>query len=198
MRKLPLRRLFAALSAIGMALAFTSSALAHEERQVGEYTMVVGFIGEPVFVGNRSGLELLVTRGDTPVDGLEETLQAEVTYGDDTRELPLSPRFGEAGAYQSYFIPTAAGPYTFHIFGTIDGMEVDERFTSSEDGFNEVQEVTAGQFPVRFPTQAELAAQAASGAEAAGRVNVAMVLGAVAIVVALVALGLSLARLRRS
>lgn len=186
------------LATIGLATLAVPLVAAHESRELGEYTVVLGFIAEPVYVGNRSGLEFFVNLGEEPVEGLEETLQAEVVYGDDTRELPLSPRFGEPGAYQSYFIPTAAGPYTFHIFGTIGEMEIDETFTSSEEGFNEVQEVTSGQFPVRFPTQAELAARAEQGAAAAGQATLALALGGLALLLALIALGLSLARRRRA
>ena len=192
------RSLTAVCAAIGLAIATVAPAAAHESREVGELTMVVGFIAEPVYVGNRSGLEFFVNRGDEPVEGLEETLQAEVRFGTDARELPLTARFGEPGAYQSYFIPTAAGPYTFRIFGTIDGAEIDESFTSSEEGFNEVQEVTSGQFPIRFPTQAELAAQAAQGAAAASQATLALVIGGVGVLAALVALGVTLARSRRT
>ncbi len=40
-----------------MLLALTVTALAHEERTVSGYDMEVGFIDEPVFVGQKSGLE---------------------------------------------------------------------------------------------------------------------------------------------
>ncbi len=103
-------------------LALTAGiALAHEEREVGDYTFEVGFIDEPVFTGQKSGLEFFVSRGEEPVEGLEETLQAEVTFGSQTRDLEVSPRFGEAGAYESVFFPTAAGPYTFRIYGEVEG-----------------------------------------------------------------------------
>ena len=185
-------------AAIGRRTAVATPAAAHETREVGEYTIVLGFIDEPVYVGNRSGLEFFVTVGEEPVEGLEETLEAAVQYDDEIRDLPISGRFGEPGAYQSYFIPTAAGPYTFRIFGTIDGNEIDESFTSSEEGFNEVQEVSSGQFPVRFPTQAELAAQAQQGATAAGQATIALVVGGAGLLVGLAALGMTLARSRRA
>jgi hypothetical protein len=43
------------------ALAAPAIVLAHEVRDVGEYQFVVGFIDEPVFAGQKSGLEFLVT-----------------------------------------------------------------------------------------------------------------------------------------
>ena len=45
--------------------------LAHESRTVGDYEFVVGFIDEPVYTGQKSGLEVMVAQGDTPVEGLE-------------------------------------------------------------------------------------------------------------------------------
>src|SRR5215216_3714704 len=86
---------------------------AHEVRQLagGKYQIVVGFIGEPVFAGDKSGLEFFVSDlsaaatpvagvgsddeedAGAPVEGLETTLKAEVIFGDQTMELPLSARF---------------------------------------------------------------------------------------------------------
>ncbi len=70
---------------------------AHEVRQIGDYEFEVGFIGEPVYTGDKSGLELVVTKGGTPVEGLEKTLVAEVIYGDARRDLPLSAEVRQPG-----------------------------------------------------------------------------------------------------
>ena len=188
------RARLSSLAAVLLVLTATPVALAHEQRDVSGYDFVVGFISEPVFVGQRSGLEFSVNRNDEPVEGLAEVLTAEVINGDQRRNLPLSPRFGAPGWYQSYFFPTVSGKYTFHITGTLpDGSAIDETFTSSPDGFNEVQDAAAGQFPERFPSTPELAAEARRGADAAGLLPVALGLGGVALVLALVALGISLA-----
>jgi hypothetical protein len=192
------RRLSAAGLAIALVLLIAAPALAHEERDVAGYAMEVGFIAEPVFVGERSGLEFFVNKGDQPVEGLEQTLKAEVIQGSQKRDLPLTAREDEKGAYESIFIPTAAGPYTFHLFGTIEGTSIDESFTSSPTGFDEVQEAAAGQFPVQFPTEAELVASARKGSDASGQVTIAMVLGGVGLVAGLVALGVALSSRRRS
>jgi len=96
------------------------------------------------------------------------------------------------------FIPTAAGPYTFHLTGTIEGNPIDEKFTSSPTGFNEVQDVSTGQFPNQLPAVADLAAQAQKGSDAAGQVPIALALGGVGLVVGLVALGIALAGRRRA
>jgi len=188
----------AAAAAAVLALS-AGSVLAHEVRQVGDYTIVIGFIDEPVFVGQKSGLEILITTGDEqPVEGLEETLTAEAIQGDASRELTLSPRFGEPGWYQAFFFPTRAGAYTFRITGSIEGQEIDESFTSSPEGFSEVEEVSSAQFPVQLPAAAELADQARRGADAAGLVPVALSLGAAGLVAGLAGLGLALGARRRA
>jgi hypothetical protein len=192
-------RLLPILGACLVLLATASSVLAHEERDVHGFTFEVGFINEPVFVGDKSGLEFFVHKGDQAVTGLETALKAEVIQGSAHRDLPIEAREDEDGAYQSVFIPTAAGKYTFHITGTLpDGSSMDESFTSSPAGFNEVQEVAAGQFPVQFPSQAELIAQANKGADAAGQVTIALALGGVGVLLGVVALGVGLAGRSRS
>ena len=137
---------------------------------------------------------LRLARGEEPVEGLEETLQAEVTFGSQTRDLEISPRFGEAGAYESVFFPTAAGPYTFRIYGEVEGAAIDESFTSSADGFGEVEELAGGQFPVQFPSTADVVADAEAGAAAATQATIALVLAVIGLLAALVALGLTVAR----
>ncbi|MEA2623295.1 MAG: hypothetical protein QOH61_2205 [Chloroflexota bacterium] len=189
-----------ATAALAVALLlFLASApvSAHEERTVAGYDFVVGLIDEPVFVGQKSGLEFSVSRAGAPVEGLETTLTAEVRYGGAQKGLPLDARFGQPGWYESVFVPTAAGPYSFHIAGAIEGNAVDETFTSSPDGFSEVQEAQSAQFPVQFPAQAELVDEAAKGAKAADQLTIALVLGAAGLVAGLAALGVALAGRRR-
>ena len=190
-----------ALCAVGvLALLFALCAvpvLAHEQRSVAGYDMEIGFIDEPVYTGDRSGLEFSVFKDGQPVTGLEQTLKAEVIYGSDHRDLPVSAPEDKPGWYQSVFIPTAAGPYTFHIYGTIEGTPVDESFTSSPTGFDEVQEVSAGQFPQTLPALADVSAAADRGAAAADQIGIALALGGLGVILGLVALGLSLATVMR-
>ena len=75
-----------------LTIVGTSVVLAHESRDIGDINMVVGFVDEPVYSGQKSGLDLHVTHAGEPVEGLEETLQAEVTFDDQTRDLEISPR----------------------------------------------------------------------------------------------------------
>ena len=184
---------------VGAALTMTvgtGAVVAHESREVGEHTVVVGFVDEPVFTGQKSGLEFSVSHGEEPVEALEESLEATVTFGDQTRDLEVSPRFGEPGWYQSVFFPTAAGPYTFRIFGEVEGEPFDESFTSGPDTFSEVQDVTGGQFPVQLPPIGDIARDAEEGANAATTAGIALLLGGSGLVAGLVALGVTLARRR--
>ncbi len=192
-----IRRGMAAAIPLLLLLLTAAPVLAHEGREVAGYEVEVGFIDEPVYVGGRSGLEFFVNKDGQPVEGLETTVKAEVIVGDQKRDLPLSTREGEPGAYESVFIPTVAGPYTFHLTGAIEGAAIDESFTSSPEGFNEVQEATALQFPVQLPTAAELEASAQKGEDAAALVVPALVLGGAGLVVGIVAIGLALANRRK-
>ena len=186
----------AVLGAMLATLVGTGITIAHESRDIDDITMVVGLLDEPVYSGQKSGLDLRVTHDGEPVEGLEETLQAEVTFEGQTRDLQISPQFGEPGAYRSVFFPTAAGPYTFHIFGEIDGEAIDESFTSGPETFGEVQEVAGGQFPVVLPAAGDTARDAEAGAAAAGMATLALVVGGAGLVAGLIALGLTLARRR--
>ena len=185
-------------ASLGLLLAVAGPAFAHEARTVAGYDMEVGFINEPVFVGDKSGLEFFVHKGDQPVAGLEKTLTAQVIYQGQTRDLPISAREDSPGAYESQFIPTAAGPYTFHIKGTIESSAIDEQFTSSPTGFDEVKDQASGQFPVQFPAQADVVASAQAGQNAANQLPIALALGAAGLVFGLIGTGLGLAARRRS
>ena len=76
-----------------------------------------------------------------------KTLKAEVTYQDQTMELPLEARYNAPGAYQSIFYPTKAGDYTFRIYGKIGDTDIDESLTSGPDTFGPVEDPTPLQFP---------------------------------------------------
>lgn len=186
----------AVLGAVLTMVVGTGAVMAHESRDVGEHTYIVGFIDEPVFTGQKSGLEFGAFHGEEPLEGLEETLSATVTFGDETRDLTIEPRFGEPGWYESVFFPTAAGPYTFRIFGEIEDEAFDESFTSGPDTFSEVQDVIGGQFPVQFPSTGDVVRDAEAGAGAASTATIALVLGGAGLLAGLAALGLALARRR--
>lgn len=184
---------------LGIALTTivgVGGAAAHEEREIGHIVMEVGFLDEPVFAGLKSGLDLHVTHDGEPAEGLEETLEAEVTFGGQVRQLDITPAFGEPGAYRAVFFPTAAGQYSFRVFGEIDDEPIDETFTSGPDTFNDVQDVAGGQFPVVFPATGDVVRDAEAGAGAATTATIALAIGGAGLLAGLGALGLALARRR--
>ena len=203
MHPMPIGRRLRAVAVAGVASAFLVLAtvvpvFAHQQVDFGAYHLEIGFIDEPVYVGDKSGLEFDVFKGTDPVAGLEQTLKAQVIYQGQSRDLTIQPETDDSGNfYRAYFIPTAAGPYTFHISGTIEGTAFDQSFTSGPTTFDEVQDAAPGQFPVQLPTLAELQANAQKGADAASQVTIALVLGGAGVVIGLLGVGLALAARRR-
>lgn len=146
-----IRRMLALSLAGVLLLGLAATASAHEHREVGEYELTVGFSVEPALINEPNGLSLDVQLGHgddgTPVEGLQETLQAEISFASETKELELRASFGQPGSYTADVFPTAEGAYTFRIFGTIEDMAIDESFTSGPDTFAEVESVSAIAFP---------------------------------------------------
>lgn len=133
---------------IALIAFFPIPASAHETRTVGtDYEFVVGFINEPAIQGDTNGIWVKITKGSQPVLGAADTLQAQVSSGDQVKDMTLSPAFGEDGVYESVFIPTQPGDYSFRFAGTLEGAAVDETFTSSPEGFDSVAPRSDFEFP---------------------------------------------------
>jgi hypothetical protein len=144
---------------VGALLLPSTRAVAHEVREVGDLTLVVGWASEPAFGGFGNEVQVIVTRGEEPVEGGE--LEAEVVFGDPdgatrTDPIRLAPAFDTPNEYLGYIIPTRPGTYTFHVTGSIGGERIDETFTSGEDTFDDVNNPTEAEFPVQDPTRGEL------------------------------------------
>lgn len=152
-------------------------AFAHEGREVGEYSIVFGWRVEPAYTGILNGPEITVTRhsheeaadeaehseGDHAdeaehsagedhhagegVTGLEDTLQIEVSFGPASRVLNLRAVRSEPGSYTADLIPMMPGDYTFRVFGTIEGVEIDETFSAADGQFSSVEPIEDIQFP---------------------------------------------------
>jgi hypothetical protein len=140
----------------------TSTAVAHERREVGAYQFVVGFFIEPVFEGLKNGVDLRVLHTETqqPVEGLERTLQVELTHVSSgaAKVLRLRTIYREPGRYTADLIPTAPGQYRFRFFGSMDGTAVNETFDSRAGGgqFDDVESSADLQFPERLPAMREM------------------------------------------
>ncbi len=140
-------------------LLFSGAAYAHERRTVGPYQLVVGWLNEPAYVGELNSLDLRITdtRTNQPVSGGEKTLTADVTAGGLAPfTLTVTARFGTAGAYNGWVMPTVVGTYAFHIKGKIESLDVDEKFTSGPGTFGDMQDTAALQYPTKVPVGDEL------------------------------------------
>ncbi len=164
--------------------------------------------------------------GNPVADLASGDLQVVVSAaGQSTAALPLDPSLdpdtglGRPGEYLAWLIPTVPGDYTFHLTGAIHGQVVNETYTSSDQTFNAVEDATAAQFPVKLPSQTELstlsdrltvrvggAATAASAAQqtatdarhdASTALLVGTSVGALGVLVGLIALGVALRVARR-
>ena len=95
-----------------------------------------------------------------PVDGLEGSIQVEVTHvaSGTQRTLDLLAVFGELGHYVAHLIPTATGVYEFRVFGTIEGTPIDETFASSGGGggFDDIRSSAGLHFPEELPEIREI------------------------------------------
>jgi hypothetical protein len=196
-----------ALIALITGLAMPSPARAHETRVVadGKYELVVGFIVEPAFEGIKNGLDLRVRvpgTPPTPILGVEKTLQWEITHvaTNKTATFPIRTIFNDPGHYTADMIPTAPGQYRFRFSGTIEGVPINETFTSGE-GFDNIDRVDELQFPekvaqVRSVEGATRDAQVTAD-DAASAADTARTVAYVAVAAAIAALGASVASLLR-
>jgi len=171
-----LRSLVLSVFVILVFSALSVTVFSHEGREVGDYTLELGWRVEPAYTGLMNGPEITVTmhsdeeeheEGEaTPeaegehsntgeeehseaagVTGLEDTLQIEVIFGPDSRILNLRAVRGEPGHYTADLIPTLPGDYSFRVFGTIEGTEVDEIFSAADGQFSSVEPIEDIQFP---------------------------------------------------
>jgi hypothetical protein len=148
---------------LAMFVLLARPAAAHEGRHVGDLEMVVGFGEEPAFAGQPNSVELLLFHhGGEPIIDLGDTLSVTVGFGDQSTDLSVEPffeigEFGTPGDYRAWFIPTRAGQYSFHFVGTIQGTKIDETFTSGPKTFDDVVNPADSEFPVKDPTNGELA-----------------------------------------
>lgn len=153
-----------ALAALAVALPLA----AHEDRESGggKYEITLGWRVEPAYTTLFNGPEFTVKPSgedghddsaghndkeaehvDDGIAGLEESLQIEVSYGGQSKLLRLRPVPNSPGHYTADLIPTQPGDYSFRVFGTIEGVEIDETFSSSEGEFSTVEPISDIQFP---------------------------------------------------
>ncbi len=153
------------------------TASAHTDVESGSYKLEIGWVNEPVIIGERNSLELFVAPKDKPEEGvadLEGTLKFTVEYGSTSQAYDLQPLEGEPGHYIAPFIPTREGQYTFHITGAINNETVDVQVQPEEV-------IAAGKlaFPEAQPSAADLTAQLAAAKSQTGTAQTIAIVGVV-------------------
>ena len=222
-----LRRLSITLAVALVTMISAAAAFGHDDREEGEYRFKVGFLDEPAYEGQRNAVSLRVTKekgeamqeeeskqsghghgepATVPVEGLDSTLQVEVTHvpSGASKVMNLRPAWNDPGHYLADLIPTSPGHYRFRFFGTIEGNEIDSTYDSRAGGgsFDDIREASAIHFPETVAsgrelesavrgaqTEAQQARDAAAGVE--DSVSSASMLGVVGIVLG--AIGIALA-----
>jgi hypothetical protein len=148
-----------------LTLVVASAASAHTVKQVGPYTLEIGWQHEPTYVGEANGVQIIVSDADDqPITDLtEDDLKVVVSTGSSqSGELTFEPAFdleegeGPMGQYNAPIMPTEPGDYTFHITGAIHGEPVDVTVTSGDETFDTVKGTTEIQFPAKLPTVTEI------------------------------------------
>ena len=223
------KALLIALVAVAASLASAAVISAHDHRSVGDYQFTVGFAVEPAIEGVGNGVQLRVDKsaadghgsgaghhgtspgGDSgghdhgelvPVEGLEQTLQVEVTHLSSgvSKSMRLVRVIGDPGHYRAGLIPTAPGHYRFRFFGTVEGHRVDETFESGPNTFSTVNPAGDLYFPERQATVREIegavrgAQSSAEGAqdaaiEASDNASASRMLGIAGIVLGVLGIG---------
>lgn len=176
---------FRTLVSVLVLLLIVGLVSAHEGREVGDYTIEIGWRVEPAYTGLMNGPEITVSlheeseaehteeaadnleeseataeaeHSETGADdheeaensgvaGLDISLQVEVIFGPSTRTFNLRPVIGEPGRYTADLIPMRPCDYSFRVFGTIEGMSIDETFSASDGQFSTVEPIEDIQFP---------------------------------------------------
>ncbi len=134
-------------------LPTTAFARQHNAFQIGGhvYEFIVDEIGEPVAVGDKSGIEVQVNDLGTGTDGridnldkngkpvkseavagLEQTLSVEVSADGQKKIFHMLPAWNAPGQYGAPFNPSVAGSYIYRFFGSIASVPVDLTFTCAD------------------------------------------------------------------
>ncbi len=152
------------IAAIAVMLV-AGSTQAHVLKTFGPYSVALGWVQEPTYVGQLNAVQVVVkdASGKAVVDIGDGDLKVVVSIGgQSSAALDLLNKFdpdtglGVPGDYEAPLVPTAPGDYTFHLSGKIHDTVVDETATSSDSTFNSVVDQTDIQFPTQLPSLTEI------------------------------------------
>lgn len=212
-----MRRIVTTAAVVGAVLSLPAApALAHGAYDHGDLSIVTGFATEPAYIDQPNAVQLVISRGGTPVTDLTPgELTVTVGFGGQRTQLTLESQFevgewGTPGDYRAAFIPTQPGRYTFDVKGTVDGEKVSYSMTSGPKTFSEVEDTAPALFPAEnAPSTSDLAtridqesarttAEIASANDAADSArSMAVLAGAVALLAVAVAI-VAVARSRKA
>ena len=159
-----LRAAAVAVVAGGLSLGAVHPVFAHDVHPFGPYTIALGWLHEPAYVGMDNAVQVLVKQDDKAFTGITDKDLTVVVSLDKQKmdSMPLVPSadpdtgLGIPGEYEMHFIPTTPGNYTFHISGKVNGTPVDETVTASDKTFATVDNPTDVEFPNKVPTNSDL------------------------------------------
>jgi hypothetical protein len=210
-------RLGAILAGSLLALVGVVGASAHDVHTFGKYTVALGWLTEPAYVGSNNAVQVLVKdqSGTAFTNITDKDLTVEVSVGSQKQDAkPLVPTadpdtgLGIPGEYEYHIIPTVPGAYTFHLKGSVGGQAVDETVTASDKTFNLVTAASDAQWPNQLPSNADLSTKLdrvgfrqdstqSSADSAQNAANRALIVAIVGILIALVLGGVNLMMRRR-
>ena len=113
------------------------------------YLFAAGFLNEPVYVDDKSGVDLFVYTPDPkdpmstdsnstqPVEDIQDSLKAEISAGAKTKVLDLEPDEEQPGHYTASFIPDVETTYKFRVFGNLSGSPISIDFSCSPGAVSE-------------------------------------------------------------
>jgi hypothetical protein len=135
-------------------------AFAHEKQLLSinekPYLFIVGSVGEPVYINDKSGVELFAytpdpndplsedSNGTKPITGLEKSLKVEVSAGPTNKTLDLEPDEENQAHYTATFFPSAETTYTYTLTGTVDNTPVHISYSCVPGGVEDDDDESAG------------------------------------------------------
>lgn len=170
------------LAVLALILNF-QFALAHEAVTIGDYTLEIGWLGEPPVVGQQNAIVVNVskTSDKQPVEDIS-ALTVTISYGGQDKTLTLQP-LGEdtPGQFVAPVVPTIPGKYTIKLGGSLGNTAV-----NTEVEPEEVQAADTLQFP------------STGAADQSAQLGVMNWLIYLNLLIGLIALGLGITALRKS
>jgi len=198
------------------AFAHTHRVLTINGQQV---EFVVGWVIEPPYVDEVNAVDFWAhyinatcpqgsVSTSCPVSNLDQSLQVEVMTGGQSQVLTFSPNLSNDvppafdGEYTANIEPTVAGSYSFRIFGTVNGVTVNETFACGPTTFECVDPSAEVQFPQQIPSahdmQIGLANMQSQVAQLQSDIRTAYTVATVAVAVGIIGIALGAIALTRS